>query len=385
MEKRWAVGNGNWNTAATWNDPGGGATVPSPGDICHANGYTVTIDVDLTGTPYELRTKADGAPPAAGGKFTTSGTRTIYANVEAGTTTCYDPASASTLYGTAKGGASANAFGAFLDVLGQVHNGNSYGGSAGQAHGTVCDRGAVQTGNSFGGSFDGALGSLIRYGASQSGNSSPGNTSGAHGTRCERGGIQIGDSTGGNTNGAYATSAVEGGIHYGTATGGTTSGAHGTVCTLNGKAFLALATGTIPGAFGVQSSVAAGNCVIVKATSGSYATDFGAGTDTGLTNHPFVNVLAVYPTAAQVLTTIQFGNSGADYTGTLTVPAVGDVQDGVAYGAGGTEYEGTLALPTEAQVEDGVGFGAGGTEFEGEFVGGAGGGPLVGASALISG
>jgi hypothetical protein len=80
---------------------------------------------------------------------------------------------------------------------------------------------------------------------------------------------------------------------------------------------------------------------------------------------------------------LQSGVVVDDVTGTFGVPAVGDVQDGVTYGAGGTEYEGTLALPTEAQVEDGVGFGAGGTEFEGELV--AGGGPLVGASALISG
>jgi hypothetical protein len=176
---------------------------------------------------------------------------------------------------------------------------------------------------------------------------------------------------------------LDGGIHYGNATGGSTSGAHSTYCTNGGMAFIATATGNTSGANGVFSNPNNGNCVIIKTQVGDYAYNSGAGTDTGLTNHPFVNVLAVYPTAAQVLTTIQFGNSGTDYTGTLTVPAVGDVQDGVTYGAGGTEYEGTLALPTEAQVEDGVGFGAGGTEFEGELV--AGGGPLVGASALISG
>jgi len=53
----------------------------------------------------------------------------------------------------------------------------------------------------------------------------------------------------------------------------------------------------------------------------------------------------------------------------ITLPAVGDVQDGVFFGAGAA-LEGTLELPTEAQVEVGVGFGASGTEFTGEFVGG---------------
>jgi hypothetical protein len=47
-------------------------------------------------------------------------------------------------------------------------------------------------------------------------------------------------------------------------------------------------------------------------------------------------------------------------TGTLTLPAVGDVETGVQYGAGGTEFTGTLTA------------------------GSGGGGPLVGASALIS-
>jgi hypothetical protein len=358
MALRYAANTGNWSNVATWD---GGASKPSAGDTVHANGKTVTIDEDIgtSGSPCELRTTA-GGDAAAGGKFTTSGTRIIYANVEAGTTTCYDPASASTLIGNSKGGTAANAMGAALAASTETQTGNSTGGGTSGAYATYC-----------------------RYGGIQNGNSTAGSTSGAHGTQCTVGGIQNGNSTGGGTSGAYATYSTGGGIHYGNATGGSTSGAHGTYCNNGGMAFITTATGNTSGANGVFSAANNGNCVIIKTKVGDYAYNDGAGTDTGLTNHPWVNVLAVYPTAAQVLTTIQFGNSGTDYTGTLTVPAVGDVQDGVTYGAGGTEYEGTLALPTEAQVESGVGFGAGGTEFEGELV--AGGGPLVGASALISG
>jgi hypothetical protein len=316
MALRYAANTGNWSNLATWD---GGASKPSAGDTVHANGKTVTIDEDIgtSGSPCELRTTA-GGDAAAGGKFTTSGTRTIYANVEAGSTTCYDPASASTLTGTSKGGSSANARGVSLDAATEIHVGNSTGGSASGAHGTLAVNGARQTGNSAAGSASAAMG-----------------------TRCDQGATQIGDSAGGNTSGAHGTSSRYGSIHYGAATGGTTSGSCGTVCDIGGKAFITLATGTNAGAFGVQSSAAVGNCVIVKATSGSYATDLGAGTDTGLTNHPFVNVKAVYPTAAQVLNTIQFGNSGTDYTGTYVEAAAADVEYGVTFGPS-SGYTGTL-------------------------------------------
>lgn len=47
MAIRWAVGTGNWGTAATWNDPGGGATVPGNGDAVYLNNKTVTVDQDI--------------------------------------------------------------------------------------------------------------------------------------------------------------------------------------------------------------------------------------------------------------------------------------------------------------------------------------------------
>ena len=41
---RYAVNNGNWSDAATWN---GGASVPTSGDYVYANSYTVTLNVDV--------------------------------------------------------------------------------------------------------------------------------------------------------------------------------------------------------------------------------------------------------------------------------------------------------------------------------------------------
>jgi hypothetical protein len=51
-------------------------------------------------------------------------------------------------------------------------------------------------------------------------------------------------------------------------------------------------------------------------------------------------------------------------------PSVGDVDQGVDYGPTGADYTGTLVQPDEADVALGVQYGAGGAEFEGTLVGG---------------
>jgi hypothetical protein len=56
----------------------------------------------------------------------------------------------------------------------------------------------------------------------------------------------------------------------------------------------------------------------------------------------YVPAVAVYPVVGDVDTGIQYGPTGADYTGTLEQPAEADVESGVTYGAGGTEFTGTL-------------------------------------------
>jgi hypothetical protein len=50
---------------------------------------------------------------------------------------------------------------------------------------------------------------------------------------------------------------------------------------------------------------------------------------------------AVYPAVGDVDLNIQYGPTGADYTGTLVQPATTNVLTGVQYGAGGTEFTGT--------------------------------------------
>jgi len=71
-----------------------------------------------------------------------------------------------------------------------------------------------------------------------------------------------------------------------------------------------------------------------------------------------------WPTYAQVRDTITFYEAGVLRTGSLVIPAVGDVRDGTSYGASST---GTLELPTSAQVQVGIGFGTDGSEFIGAY------------------
>jgi hypothetical protein len=81
MAERWAVANGNYSAGATWNS----GTVPTASDVAHANGFTVTVDQDVTA--ISLTTRA-GSVAVAGGGFNCNTSRTITANILAGSTTC---------------------------------------------------------------------------------------------------------------------------------------------------------------------------------------------------------------------------------------------------------------------------------------------------------
>jgi hypothetical protein len=81
MAIRYAVATGNWSSTSTWN----GGTLPTSADDVYANGFTVTIDQNVT--VLSIRTTAQ-SPAIAGGSFTVSGNFTITASLYQGTTTC---------------------------------------------------------------------------------------------------------------------------------------------------------------------------------------------------------------------------------------------------------------------------------------------------------
>jgi hypothetical protein len=55
-----------------------------------------------------------------------------------------------------------------------------------------------------------------------------------------------------------------------------------------------------------------------------------------------------YPTQDKVKANVQYGPSGTDYTGNVTLPGQGDVKNGVQYGSNGTEFTGTLTVSVDA-------------------------------------
>lgn len=83
---------------------------------------------------------------------------------------------------------------------------------------------------------------------------------------------------------------------------------------------------------------------------------------------PALGGVCDYPAEGDVRSGVAFDV----YTGNLTLPAVGDVDQGVQYGTLGTEFTGTLEQPAEADVKLDVQYGAGGTEFTGTLAGGGG-------------
>lgn len=74
-----AQANGVWSEIATWS----GGVIPGPGDIAVANGFTVTVDTNVTCMEARNDT-TDGA--TAGGRFALNNGITLTANVYAGGT-----------------------------------------------------------------------------------------------------------------------------------------------------------------------------------------------------------------------------------------------------------------------------------------------------------
>jgi hypothetical protein len=79
MANRYAVANGNWSSTSTWD----GGTLPTSADDVFANGFTVTIDQNVT--VLSLRTTLI---ISAGGGFSISSSFNITADIYSGTTTC---------------------------------------------------------------------------------------------------------------------------------------------------------------------------------------------------------------------------------------------------------------------------------------------------------
>jgi hypothetical protein len=81
MADKWLVKNGNTSDPTTWND----GTLPGATDDCYADGFTGTIDADLTVASVRTEQRTGGT---AGGGWVLPGGVTLTADVYAGTTDC---------------------------------------------------------------------------------------------------------------------------------------------------------------------------------------------------------------------------------------------------------------------------------------------------------
>jgi len=327
MAERYAVASGNWSALATWD---GGVSLPGALDDVYPNGYTVTVDQDVTVT--ELNNGV-GSTAVAGGKFTTSGSVEITATVQGGNsssagTFCLELNDGGTLTGNSYGNwgnrrgtgvysggvmngngygstATGSATGVYV-LAGGVMNGNGYGGTAGSSGAQVYNRGVIN-GDGYPGSA--GLGVLLRdcgimngdaiggvsvavsidTGSVMNGNAIGGSTASKSAVSISNGGVLIGNSTGGSAFRAYGATVSGGGIVIGDVTGGSGSQAYG-ITINNGTAIIGTATGTVSDAHGVIA--VDGDVVIITTESGAYPKSLASGVLLDYTTIPWLDKTA---------------------------------------------------------------------------------------------
>jgi hypothetical protein len=125
MAVRYAVATGNWSSTSTWN----GGTLPTSADDVYANGFTVTIDQNVT--VFSIRNTAQ-TPAVAGGGFVLNDGFTLAGNLFAGATNLltYSGTTSATVQGTVNVGANTivfNTVSGTLNVIGNIINNNNAG------------------------------------------------------------------------------------------------------------------------------------------------------------------------------------------------------------------------------------------------------------------
>ena len=259
-----ALKSGNWSDPSVWPNN----TLPAQGDEVHANGFTITINTNVTVAELTTAAKNGGS---AGGGFTLSNGVNVIANVTAGTTTCITAATScltASIAGNIVGGSVSGTYGLYVAGTTQVKiNGNITGGAS-SAYGAYITSSANANINGIvaGGSASSAFGLYV---ISTSATNIVGEIIGGSGT---------------NAYGAYVNSSAIINLK-GNVTGGVVSNAHGLVAittsmvNIIGNAY----GGSGPSAYGVYAANAAVGMVTGKAIGGIGALAAGAcGADAAL-------------------------------------------------------------------------------------------------------
>ena len=368
MALKYPLANGNWSNAANWN----GGTLPIASDDVRANGFTVTIDVDIN--VQQISTVAL-APAVAGGTFSVTTDRNITANINAGSSSCLTSTSGIivTVIGNINAGnnnvihgISFTNAGSVLNVTGNVVAGSSVNVQYGiNSSGTVNFIGnATGSATGFGSSaININVGGILNFTGTITGGNA-GNTS--YGVQTAGNGTYNGTIIGGS-GGVSSAIRITAGVHTinSNVTGGGSTNCHGIIMvggtlTVNGNV-----TGGVASSFGAQlttttatfngdiigsaSSIAAGLYVTDAASTVTISTmTFSAiGTSPILGFVKFKNIAPTITVTKQDNTTEQLVDPS-----TTDIPVIGDVRDGIVYATG--SLTGTLKVPPATAVSVGV-------------------------------
>lgn len=135
MSERFAIASGNANNPAIWN----GGSLPTVLDDVHANGFTVTINANVS---WSSARTLPGVTAVGGGVFILTDGKTIRADCIGGTTVCltYTGTLGATAYiiGNCTGGTVGGAYGALSDGDGILRiDGAAIGSSVANVAGVV--------------------------------------------------------------------------------------------------------------------------------------------------------------------------------------------------------------------------------------------------------
>ena len=177
-----ALKSGNWSDPSVWPNN----TLPGLNDEVHANGFSVTLNINVTAAELTTAAKNGGG---AGGGFILNNNINVRAAIISGTTICVTTAATcytASIIGNVTGGSASGTHGVFSNNTSTVTiNGNVTGGSTSGTHGVCSNNTSTVTinGNVTGGSASGAYGvySISTSTVTINGNVTGGSASGAYG------------------------------------------------------------------------------------------------------------------------------------------------------------------------------------------------------------
>lgn len=380
MADRWAVASGNWSSTATWN----GGTLPTAADDVFADGFTVTIDQNVTVLSIRTTQRTGGT---AGGGFTINTGITVNANIIGGTSTVITRSSGagtSFINGNINGvnsgvgipAVSLTASSGLLVITGNVVGGTGNNSNDGvSCAATVITGGITITGNVTGGMAGSCRG--VWHGSSTgtvtiNGIVSPSNAANSHGVLVAGSGplfvvgtVNGGSNTGvGISNSSTGSVSVTGDVIAGSSSVGISNSSTGSV-TVNGSVTGAATnaiSNTSGGTVTINGTITAGSGLPAISSTGfghiianGNLISAANGVVPISANRLLINNTATIQHAYRVNNGGVAGVERSLYTGgvNLNQPAIANVRQGIVFG-GSNEFTGTLIVPSAQFVSLGT-------------------------------